>query len=173
MSLPDIKLTSKVLLLTLIISFSIHPTTKAQTVGDSVRYVESVWNMHKKGLVLKFMSLTEAEKSAFWPIYDSYSNAIQYLEMEYIQILSDYAKDFKGLEAHDIERQSATLLKNEFEMARVRKQYYRKFSRALSPLKATEFMQLDNTLRTMLRLEVQKNPDPVIASHLASTSKAL
>src|SRR5688572_28889110 len=60
----------------------------AQKVDDSLRYAESIWSMQKKAMVLEQMHLTEAEKSAFWPVYESYSNAVQYLDMEYIRLMN-------------------------------------------------------------------------------------
>jgi hypothetical protein len=59
----------------------------AQAVDDTLRYAESLWSMEKKAMVLSRMNFTEAEKSSFWPVYESYTNATQYLDMEYIRLL--------------------------------------------------------------------------------------
>ena len=134
----------------------------AQKVDDSLRYAESIWSMEKKAMILEQMDLTEAEKAAFWPVYQSYSNAIQYLDMEYIRLLN-----YSG--AEDLtEKKSAALtenlLMNELLLAKTRKQYFRKFKKALTASQASRFMQLDNDFRTMIRLQMQKESPALVSS---------
>ena len=132
-----------------------------QQVDDSLRYAESIWSMEKKAMILDEMHLTEAEKSAFWPIYESYSNAIQYLDMEYIRLLQLSEKERSGKKSASL---TEHMLMNELLLAKTRKQYFRKFRRALSPEQASRFMQLDNDFRTMLRIQMQKESPAMITS---------
>ena len=134
----------------------------AQQVSDSLRYAESIWSMQKKALILEQMNLTEAEKSAFWPVYESYANAIQYLDMEYIRLL-DY--DEADLSEKKTASLTESMLMNELLLAKTRKQYYRKFNKAVGATLANKFMQLDNNFRTMLRLETQRE-SPALATSL-------
>lgn len=112
-------------------------------------------------MILEEMDLTEAEKSSFWPVYESYSSAIQYLDLEYIR-LANLA------EQHQSEKKSAALtenmLINELMLAKARKYYFRKFRKALSASQASRFMQIDSDFRTMIRLQMQKNPPPIVTS---------
>ena len=138
------------------------PQLSAQKVDDSLRYAESIWSMEKKAIILEQMDLSEAEKAAFWPVYESYANAIQYLDMEYIRLLA-----FQG--ENDLsEKKSAALtenlLMNELLLAKTRKQYFRKFRKALSAAQASRFMQLDNDFRSMIRLQAQKESPALVSS---------
>jgi hypothetical protein len=137
----------------------------AQIVQDTVRFAQSIISMEKKKIVLEYMKLTEAEKAAFWPVYDSYSSATQYLEMQYHQMLVELAQDYKRLTPAEVEKFSKRILQNDFMIARVRKQYYRKFKRALTIERASEFMQLDNSIRMTIRYEVHANSVPRHLSH--------
>ena len=130
-------------------------------VDDSLRYAESVWSMEKKAMIVKQMDLTEAEKSAFWPIYESYSNAIQYIDMEYIRLLTMRDEDLSDKQATSV---TEHMLMNELLLAKARKQYFRKFRKALTPAHASQFMQLDNDFRTMLRIQMQKESPAVVTS---------
>lgn len=134
----------------------------AQKVDDSLRYAESIWSMEKKAMILEAMDLTEAEKAAFWPVYQSYSNAIQYLDMEYIRLLT-YA-DEADLTDKKSGAVTETLLMNELLLAKTRKQYFRKFRKALTAAQASRFMQLDNDFRTMIRLQMQKESPALVSS---------
>jgi len=111
--------------------------------------------MEKKALMLEEMNLTEAEKSAFWPVYESYSNAIQYIEMEYIRMLK--MKD-EGLSDKKAGALTEQMLMNELLLAKSRKQYFRRFKKALGPAQASRFMQLDHHFRTVLRNQMQEPP---------------
>lgn len=136
--------------------------TLAQKVDDSLRYAESIWSMEKKSIILAQMDLTEAEKAAFWPVYESYSNAIQYLDMEYIRLLT-YTRD-GDLSEKKSAALAENLLTNELLLAKTRKQYFRRFKKALSAGQAGKFMQLDNDFRTMIRLQVQKESPALVTS---------
>ena len=141
----------------------ISPALHAQTEDDSLRFAESIWSMKKKALILDQMNLTEAEKSSFWPVYESYSNAIQYLEMESLRLLSYAARD-KGLSDKKAASLCEDLQLNDVLLARARRQYFRKFKKALSPAQAGRFMQLDNDFRTMLRLKIQQDSPAFVSS---------
>lgn len=136
----------------------LSPVMFAQSISDSLRCADRIWAMKKKALVVQYFNLTEAEKAAFWPVYDSYYSATQYMEMEYIFLLSRYLKNNNdGEKMEELQKQ---MLKNDLQMARVRKTYFKKFKRALSPAQASTFMQLDNTFRIMLRNEVGQGMTP-------------
>lgn len=144
---------SRLILITMLCTL-LSSAMLAQPITDSLRCADRLWAMKKKALVVEYFQLTEAEKAAFWPIYDSYTSATQYLEVEYIHLLSSYLKNNNSMSGEKLEDLSAQMLRNDVQMARVRRMYFRKFKRALSPMQASTFMQLDNTFRTMMRNEV-------------------
>ena len=134
----------------------------AQQVDDTLRYAESIWSMQKKAMILEQMDLTEAEKSSFWPVYESYSNAVQYLDLEYIRLLNFTEEEKMS------QKKSALLtenmLMNELLLAKTRKAYFKKFRKALSAAQASKFMQIDNNFRTMIRLQMQKDAPPALVT---------
>jgi hypothetical protein len=134
----------------------------AQKVDDSIRYAESIWSMEKKAMILEQMDLSEAEKAAFWPVYESYANAIQYLDMEYIRLLN-YSHE-QALTEKKSAALTENLLMNELLLAKTRRQYFRKFKKALTAAQAGRFMQLDNNFRTMIRLQMQKESPALVSS---------
>lgn len=144
----------------LILAFIIlHQRAKGQA-SDSLLFADHMLAMKKKAVILQYFRLSEAEKAAFWPIYNRYSSEMQIYEIEYFRLLASYAKGLENLPKRTVLALSERFLQNDLEIARIRKQYYRKFKKAMSPVKATEFMQLDHSFRTMVRLELQNAPDP-------------
>lgn len=141
-------------LLVLVLLSAFVVSASAQRVGDTLRYAESVWSMKKKAMILEQMGLTEAEKSSFWPVYESYANAIQFLDMEYIRLMNYISE--AGLKEKQLESVCEHMLENDLLLAKTRKQYYQRFKKALSPAQAGKFMQLDSDFRTLLRIEMQR-----------------
>jgi hypothetical protein len=140
---------------------TLYLSPKAQSSKeDSLLFTDHMLAMKKKAIILQYFHLSEAEKSSFWPIYNRYSSEMKSYEMEYFRLLASYSKGLENLPKRTVLDLSERFLQNDLEIARIRKQYYKKFKKALSPVKATEFMQLDQSFRTMVRLEVQSAPDP-------------
>jgi hypothetical protein len=131
--------------------------TSGQPIMDSLRFEDRLWAMKKKAVILEYMDMTEAEKAAFWPVYESYYNAMQYTEMESIYLLSLYAKGLHTLSGQELDNLSTRILQDDLILAKTRKQYFKKFKKALSVRQATAFMQLDNEFRTMRRINIQKD----------------
>lgn len=149
----------------------LHGESYAQKVLDSLRYEENKWSMQKKAMVISYMNLTDAEKSSFWPLYDNYNSAIQYLEIEYIYLVSNYVKNYRSLSPGEFDNLLTQILNNDFHMARVRRLYFKKFKKALSPEIASNFMHLDDTFRNMLRFELQKSLPIGEDFHLVTAKK--
>ncbi len=66
-------------------------SARAQTIPtDSSRFEYRKWQTEHRKTVQKSIGLDEYQKRPFWTVYDSYCRAIEYLELEYFQILSLY-----------------------------------------------------------------------------------
>ena len=138
----------------------IYLSSRGQSAEDSLRFAGRILSLKKKAIIVQHFKLTEAEKSAFWPIYNKFDLEIEDYDIEYFHLLSRYVAGINELPDRTLQELSERFLQNDIEVARIRKQYYKKFKKALSTSKASEFMQLDNTFRAMVRLEMQKDPTP-------------
>jgi hypothetical protein len=143
--------------LPLLFCFVMSVELSAQKAADTLQFAERVWAMKKKAAVLEYMNLTEAEKAAFWPVYDSYSGATQHLEIECMHLLAKYSRDYNELSPGKLEGLSTRILRNDLMLAKLRKQFFKRFKKALSARQASAFMQLDTEFRTMLRADMQRN----------------
>jgi hypothetical protein len=112
--------------------------------------------MKKRKMVLDYLDLTEAEKAAFWPLYDEYYNEINPIETETLLLLRLCSGN--ELDEKDLEKYSKRLLLNDLMLAKIRRQYYSRFKLGLSGLRASQFMQFDDSFRMMLRYEAQQSP---------------
>lgn len=143
-----------ILALILIAAFS---SVMAQTALDTLRYSDLRWTLRKKAAVLDHMNLTEGEKSSFWPVFDSYNAATRYCELESIMILKKYSEASGKFSASELENMSLRILKNDLVLAKIRKQFYKRFRSAVTAEQATAFFQIDTMFRSMMRLEAQRD----------------
>ena len=108
---------------------------------------------------MDIMDMTEAEKSSFWPLYESYCQTIRYIELETLEIIDVYHRFGKTLPPKEAEQYAKRIVQNDHLLAKVQKQFRKKFTRALSAERADQFMEFDDQLRTMIRFEVRKKAE--------------
>jgi hypothetical protein len=121
---------------------------------ETVSLKDTMLSMKKRKMVLEYLDLSEAEKAAFWPLYEEYYNEINAIETESLMLLRLCSGNELG--ARDLEKYSKRLLLNDLILAKVRRQYYARFKAGLSGLRASQFMQFDDSFRMMLRYEAQQ-----------------
>ncbi|HEY0655975.1 MAG TPA: hypothetical protein VGD65_22725 [Chryseosolibacter sp.] len=129
----------------------------AQSALDTLRYSDLRWSLKKKAVVLNYMRFTEAEKSSFWPVFDSYNNATRYFELESLMLLKKYSDGSGQFSNRELEEMSQRILHNDLQLAKLRKTFYKRFKEAVTPQQATAFFQIDTMFRSMMRLEAQRD----------------
>ena len=143
----------------------------AQSTLDTLRFADLKWSLQKKAVVINYMNFTEAEKSSFWPVFDSYNSATRYLELESLMLLKKYSDANGDFSAQELEELSRRILHNDILLAKLRKQFYKRFKDAVSAKQAAAFFQIDTMFRSMMRLEAQRYFASTQMMELASNSK--
>jgi hypothetical protein len=131
---------------------------------EIVSLKDTMLDMKKRKIVLDYLDLTEAEKAAFWPLYEDYYKEINPIETESLLLLSLCSSD--EIDEKDMEKYSKRLLLNDLVLAKIRRQYFAKFKAGLSSLRASQFMQFDDSFRMMMRYEAQQQRPGFSASVL-------
>ena len=119
--------------------------------------MQNVWGMEKQALVKEYMTFNEAEAAAFWPVYEEYAAKRQEIGVRRIDIIMDYANNYEKMTNDKASSITNAVFKNNLQLEKLQQQYYKKMSKAIGALKATEFMQLEKYLDSVLRLQTQEN----------------
>jgi hypothetical protein len=127
----------------------------AQT--DEIQLIQSMWGIEKREIVKQYMALSEAEATAFWPVYDAYQEEYKALGKERLMIISDYADNLATITNEKADELALRLLKNNASVDKLQSKYYAKFKKVIPATRAVQFMQLDTYLQTMIRAEIQNN----------------
>jgi hypothetical protein len=69
----------------------------AQSAKEEVDFIQSIFGMEKKALVAEFVEPEDAQKDAFWKLYDEYETARKELGKKRIELLLKYDENFENL----------------------------------------------------------------------------
>jgi hypothetical protein len=135
---------------------SIFGVAHAQEVGtDEVQYIRQVLKSEKKDLVKEYMGLSGNEELKFWELYDEYQNQRAGISRERLQLIKDYSAQYKNLTDDQARSLTNRVLANDKANLKLKKKYYKKFSKAVGPLKAAQYLQMEDYFQTLIRSEVQ------------------
>jgi hypothetical protein len=105
-------------------------------------------------LITKVMGFSEKEAQAFWPIFRDYERELMKLNDDRLQIYKEYVQYYESLtqeKANDLAERSL-----DWQTARVKlmRDYYKKFSKALSPKTAAKFFQVENQIWMLMDAQI-------------------
>lgn len=136
------------------------PAAFAEEVDDNIynylQILRSDLNTAKVQLVNDIMKLSPADAKTFWPIYREYENeqsnqAISRAEfiVEFVQCHKDGT--FNNAKAADM---AARWFKAQQKRLKLLKQYHRRIEKALSPVQAAQFLQIENQIGIFIDMTI-------------------
>ncbi len=124
----------------------------------------------KAAIMSESLPMTEKEAEAFWPLYRDYDVALMKLGDRRIAVMKKIASDKGQMDAETAQQ----LVKESFKIAGDKngllKKYYDKIAKAIGPVKATRFLQIENQLLTLLEAEMI-DQIPLVKSKPAQETK--
>jgi Spy/CpxP family protein refolding chaperone len=108
----------------------------------------------KRAVYAQNLQLTDAESRAFWPVYDEYEIKAKKLNDEFLALVDDYAAKFGSISDADATEMLKTKMRIEKEREDLKQAYTKKVAKALPPVKALRYAQIETRLDNMLRREV-------------------
>ena len=108
----------------------------------------------KKQLVAANLTLTEAEATKFWPIYDEYAAEMTKIGDQKYALIKEYAQNFGSL----TDAQATSLLDRSLALdeaiAQLRIKYVPIVNKVLPGTKTASFFQIDRRLTTLIDLQL-------------------
>jgi hypothetical protein len=122
---------------------------------DEVAYIKDALKAEKKDIVKEYMALTEPEAAKFWPLYDEFQNQRFSIARERLQIIKDYSSQYKMLTNDQAKSLVKRALKNDKANLKLKQKYFKRISKKVSPLKAAQYIQMEDYFQTLVRYEAQ------------------
>ena len=110
----------------------------------------------KKLVVSQNMSLTDAEAKGFWPVYDAYQKDLQALNDKMMTTIKAYADAYnKGPVADDVAKKLLNdAIALEDEEVKLKRSYIPRLDKVLPGAKVARYMQVENKIRAMVKIEL-------------------
>lgn len=128
--------------------------TKALNLAAYAELLRSDVRAQKVAIITEVMGFTEAEDAAFWPIYREYDLELARLGDERTALIAEYARNYSNMNDEIADRLAAKALELEARRQELKGQVYQKVKKALSPLTATRFLQVEHQLLLLIDLQI-------------------
>jgi len=125
-------------------------------VDQYVKLLREDLRSHRKQLVAVNLSLTDAEATKFWPVYDKYTAEGAKLGDERVALIKEYAEGFGKItdaQALSLTKRSVVL---EEKTAQLRAKYVPLVSKVLPGTKTATFFQIDRRISNLIDLQLAK-----------------
>src|SRR3954470_4406007 len=130
-------------------------SASAQITQDDVNLIQSIYGKDKRDLMQAYMHFNDsASATAFWNLYDSYEAERKKLGQNFISILQDYAKNYETLDDKKADELVSRMSANNIAYENLFSKYYKKMKPVVGALKASQFLQLETYLRSVVKTSV-------------------
>jgi hypothetical protein len=110
----------------------------------------------KKLTVLQNVQFTQQEKTAFWPVYDQYQDALFKVNQRSARLIVDFAGAYKTLSDEQAQNIVREYLDIEKERVQLKESFRKKFAKVLPAKKVMRYLQIENKLETIARYKLAK-----------------
>jgi len=147
--------------------------SKSGPSGELRSYLEvlrSDFNTSKIATINQAMKLTAPEAEKFWPIYRSYEKDLAAVGDRKLALIQEFASlHFSGgLDDRNAKDLAEGWLDNTQQRLDLWKKYHRQISRAVSPVRAAQFLQIENQMALFVDITIASEM-PAVAGKKAGS----
>lgn len=128
--------------------------TKALNLSAYAELLRSDVRTQKVAILTEVMGFTEAEDKAFWPIYREFDLEMSKLGDERIGMIEEYARNYAKMTDTLATTLGAKAIDLEARRRAVQAKYYERVQKALSPVTALRFLQVEHQLQLIIDLQI-------------------
>jgi hypothetical protein len=108
-------------------------------------------------IVRETMELNDQQSAIFWPIYRQYQAEQSKLTTEKLAIVTDYANNFTTMTDEKADQLAQQVMQLDEKRMGLREKYYATMKKALSPVVAVRFFQVEHQLQLIVDLQIAAN----------------
>jgi len=126
----------------------------AQNYHDMTEVLRSDVRTEKQAIVLSNLGLTDAQSTAFMPVYDAYTAEMKGNWDKRIALIKDYAAKYETMNddvAASLMKQNTALDKSALS---IREKYAKKMSKVLPATITARWMQIETRLEKLIELQI-------------------
>ena len=128
--------------------------TRTLNLSAYAELLRSDIKLQKVAIITQVMQFTEAESTAFWPIYREYDADMSKLGDERVALVADYARDYDRMTDEIADKLARKALDLESRRHAAKAKLYERVRTALKPSTALRFLQVEHQLVLLVDLQV-------------------
>ncbi len=129
-------------------------TTEEQNIDAYISLLRQDIQSQAVAIIGQMMQFTPEQASAFWPVYAEYSKELQRIGDLRVANIKDYAANYGSITDQKAEELVMKALEFQTKRLELKKQFFSKFAKALSPKLAAKFFQVEHQLQLILDLQI-------------------
>lgn len=127
---------------------------RAAKLRTSIELLRSDVRAEKAEIIAENIKFTAEEALVFWPLHAEYNVALNKLMDERLYLINEYLGIYETM----TDKQAQAIAKKAFDWearkTKLKRKWFKKFSRAVSPRKAAQFFQLEGRLNSAIDLQI-------------------
>jgi hypothetical protein len=128
-----------------------------QSNKEEIDLVQAAFGMEKKEVVADFVKPSDAQKAAFWKLYDEYETQRKDLGKQRIVLLEEYAAKFLDMNSEQADAWTKKVIELQKKTDNLIVTFYNKIKTATDGVVATQFYQIEGYILTAIRMQVLQN----------------
>lgn len=138
----------------LLVVMSAFTFANAQTNKEEIDLMQSAFGMEKKAMVAEFVQVNDAQKDAFWTLYDEYESARKDLAKRRIELLNQYVNNYDKMTNEFADSWTAEVMALGKKTDALLAGYYKKVKKVTNPVVALQFLQVENYILSGIRVMI-------------------
>jgi polyhydroxyalkanoate synthesis regulator phasin len=124
---------------------------------DQLQQLRAEIRADRQAVVAANLKLTDAEGQAFWPLYRQYHEEIAKVGDRLQKLIQDYAVTYESATAEQAKAMVDEMMSIQRADLKVKESYLPKFRKVLPELKVARFLQIENKIDTLIKLDLAAN----------------
>jgi len=142
----------KITLLFVLLAFTV--LTFAQTKNNEPDWFTSTFGVQKKDVVSKFVHPTDAQKVAFWNLYDEYEAKRKETGKTRFELYQEYSANYATMTNEQADAWLKKVSELQSSTDKLISEYYEKVKAATSTTVAVQFYQIEYYILNRIRVEI-------------------
>jgi len=128
-----------------------------QSNKEEVDLMQAAFGMEKKAVVEDFVKPSDAQKDAFWKLYDEYETQRKDLGKQRIALLEQYANQYLTMTSEQADAWTKKVIELQKKTDNLIVTYYGKVKAVSDGIVATQFYQIESYILTAIRGQILEN----------------
>jgi len=148
------KILSVVLILTAALVVGVPGVFAQASETDQLQQLRADILADRQAVVAANLGLTDAEGTAFWPLYRQYRGEMAKVGDRLQKLIQDFARIYESATAEQAKAMVDEMMSAQHAELKVKESYLPRFRKVIPELKVARFLQIENKIDTLIKMNL-------------------